>query len=87
MRFNSIDKDRYELCFSTGVTIFFSCGEPVAAYVPTYGYVRTPPKGGWFNKIDRHVKRWLKEDAKQVEREELENLISSSGLYKQWYPK
>ncbi len=81
MRFNPIDKDRYELCFSTGVTVFFSCGEPVAGYIPTLGYVKTAPKKGWFNKTNRHVKEWIKEEAKEVEVKDLENFIETSGVY------
>ena len=87
MRFNPIAKDRYELCFSTGVTIFFSCGEPVAGYVPTLGYVRTAPQKGFFNKTNRHVKEWIKEEAKEVEVKDLENFIETSGVYREWYKK
>ena len=86
MRVNPIGKDRYEICFSTGVTVFFSCGEPVAGYVPTLGYVRTPPQKGLFNKTNRHVKDWLKEEAQEVNVKDLEGLIESSGLFKEWYP-
>ena len=86
VRFNPIDKDRYELCFSTGVTIFFSCGKPVAGYVPSFGYIRTAPQKGWFNKTNRHVKEWLKEEAKEVDVKDLEGFINSSGMYKEWYP-
>ena len=87
MKFNPIDKDRYELCFSTGVTVFFSCGEPVAGYIPTFGYVKTAPKKGWFNKTNRHVKEWIKEEAKEIEVKDLENFIETSGVYREWYRK
>ena len=86
VRFNPIDKDRYELCFSTGVTIFFSCGNPVAGYVPSFGYIRTAPQKGWFSKTNRHVKELLKEEPKEVDVKDLEGFINSSGMYKEWYP-
>ena len=87
MRFNPIDKDRYELCFSTGVTVFFSCGEPVAGFIPTFGYVKTAPKKGWFNKTNRHVNEWVKEEAEEVNVKDLENFIETSGVYREWYRK
>ncbi len=88
MKFNPIDKERYELCFSTGVKVFFSLGKPVAGYVPTVGYIRSAPQTGWFNKTNRHVKEWLSgEEAREVMDENFENLISSSGSWdNSWYP-
>ena len=33
------------------------------------------------------MKKWLDgRDAKEIEQQELDNLISSSGMYREWYP-
>ena len=89
MRFNVIDKTRYELCFSTGAKVFFSHGKPVAGYVPSVGYIKASPEPGFFSKVNGHVKKWLNgEEAREVKEENFENLISSSGAWDHsWYSK
>ena len=57
MRLTPIATNQTQVDYDSGMQVFFSYKTPVAAYIPTKGYVRTSTK--WSKTTTRHINKWL----------------------------
>ena len=53
MQLRQLGSNQSKLCFEDGKEIFFSYETPVAAYIPSLGYVKTSKK--WSRTTSRHI--------------------------------
>ena len=58
MKLTPIAANQTEVSYNNGTQVFFSYRTPVAAYVPSQGYIRTAKK--WSVTTSRHINKWLK---------------------------
>ena len=58
MKLTPIAANQTELNLNNGTQVFFSYKTPVAAYVPSQGYIRTDKF--WSTTTSRHINKWLK---------------------------
>ena len=73
MRLTPIATNQTEVEFDSGVQVFFSYKTPVAAYIPTKGYVRTSTK--WSSTTTKHINKWLDGvNATEVDQAILDNI-------------
>ena len=59
MKLTPIAANQNEVTINDGTQIFFSYRTPVAAYLPSEGYVRTSKF--WSVTTSRHINKWLKD--------------------------
>ena len=57
MKLTPIATNQTELNLNNGTQVFFSYKTPVAAYVPSQGYIRTDKF--WSTTTSRHINKWL----------------------------
>jgi hypothetical protein len=57
MKLTPIASNQTELNLNNGTQVFFSYKTPVAAYVPSQGYIRTDKF--WSTTTSRHINKWL----------------------------
>ena len=57
MKLTPIAANQTEVSINDGTQIFFSYRTPVAAYLPSKGYVRT--ERFWSKTTSRHINKWL----------------------------
>ena len=57
MKLTPIAANQTEVSINDGTQIFFSYRTPVAAYLPSKGYVRT--ERFWSKTSSRHIIKWL----------------------------
>ena len=73
MHIQSIGSNQTELTFNKG-QVLFSYKTPVAAYVPSLGYIKTATK--WSSTTSRHINKWLEGvTATVVNQSVLDNLV------------
>ena len=77
MKLTPIAANQTEVSYNNGTQGFFRYRTPVAAYVPSQGYIRTAKK--WSSTTSRHVNKWLNgvNNVIEVPQEQLEELVES----------
>ena len=77
MKLTPIAANQTEVSYNNGTQVFFSYRTPVAAYVPSQGYIRTAKK--WSVTTSRHINMWLGgiNNVSEVTQEQLNNLVES----------
>ena len=77
MKLTPIAANQTEVSYNNGTQVFFSYRTPVAAYVPSQGYIRTAKK--WSVTTSRHINKWLGgvNNVTEVTQEQLNNLVES----------
>ena len=77
MKLTPIAANQTEISYNNGTQVFFSYRTPVAAYVPSQGYIRTAKK--WSVTTSRHINKWLGgvNNVTEVTQEQLNNLVES----------
>tara|TARA_B100000287_G_C20506038_1_gene731105 strand:+ start:58 stop:291 length:234 start_codon:yes stop_codon:yes gene_type:complete len=75
MKLTPIAANQTEVSYNNGTQVFFSYRTPVAAYVPSQGYIRTAKK--WSVTTSRHINKWLGgiNNVTEVTQEQLNNLV------------
>ena len=75
MKLTPIAANQTQLNLNDGTEVFFSYRTPVAAYLPTQGYIRTAKK--WSVTTSRHINKWLKgiTEVTEVPQEMLTELV------------
>jgi len=76
MKLTPIAANQTEVTINDGTQIFFSYRTPVAAYLPSKGYVRTSQF--WSVTTSRHINKWLKgvNNVTEIEQTVLDNLAA-----------
>ncbi len=76
MKLTPIAANQNEVELTNGTQIFFSYRTPVAAYLPSEGYVRTSKF--WSVTTSRHINKWLKNvtNVKEIDQSVLDNLTA-----------
>ena len=76
MNLSPIDANQNEVTINDGTQIFFSYRTPVAAYLPSEGYVRTSKF--WSVTTSRHINKWLGSvtNVTEIEQSVLDNLAA-----------
>ena len=76
MKLTPIAANQTELTINDGTQIFFSYRTPVAAYLPSEGYVRTSKF--WSVTTSRHINKWLGSvtNVTEIEQSVLDNLAA-----------
>ena len=76
MKLTPIAANQNEVELTNGTQIFFSYRTPVAAYLPSEGYVRTSKF--WSVTTSRHINKWLKNvtNVKEIDQSVLDNLAA-----------
>ncbi len=77
MKLTPIAANQNEIEFTDGTQVFFSYKTPVAAYLPSRGYVRTAKY--WSKTTTRHINNWVGRcvETEEISQEELDNLVAS----------
>ena len=77
MQLTPIAANQTEVSYNNGTQVFFSYRTPVAAYLPSQGYIRTAKK--WSVTTSRHINKWLGgvNNVTEVTQEQLNNLVES----------
>ena len=77
MKLTPIAANQTEVSYNNGTQVFFSYRTPVAAYLPSQGYIRTAKK--WSVTTYRHINKWLGgvNNVTEVTQEQLNNLVES----------
>ncbi len=77
MKLTPIAANQTEVSYNNGTQVFFSYRTPVAAYLPSQGYIRTAKK--WSVTTSRHINKWLGgvNNVTEVTQEQLNNLVES----------
>ena len=77
MKLTPIAANQTEVSYNNGTQVFFSYRTPVAAYLPSQGYIRTAKK--WSVTTSRHIIKWLGgvNNVTEVTQEQLNNLVES----------
>ena len=77
MQLTPIAANQTQLNLNDGTEVFFSYRTPVAAYLPSQGYIRTAKK--WSVTTSRHINKWLGgvNNVTEVTQEQLNNLVES----------
>ena len=77
MELTPIAANQTEVSYNNGTQVFFSYRTPVAAYLPSQGYIRTAKK--WSVTTSRHINKWLGgvNNVTEVTQEQLNNLVES----------
>jgi hypothetical protein len=75
MKLTPIATNQTEVSYNNGLQVFFSYRTPVAAYVPSQGYIRTDKF--WSTTTSRHINKWLGgiNEVTKVSQEMLEELV------------
>ena len=75
MKLTPIAANQTEVSYNNGLQVFFSYRTPVAAYVPSQGYIRTDKF--WSTTTSRHINKWLGgiNNVTKVSQEILEELV------------
>ena len=76
MKLTPIVANQTEVSINDGTHIFFSYRTPVAAYLPSKGYVRT--ERFWSKTTSRHINKWLQgvNNVSEVSQTVLDNLAA-----------
>ena len=76
MKLTPIAANQNEVTINDGTQIFFSYITPVAAYLPSEGYVRTAKF--WSVTTSRHINKWLKNvtNVTEIDQSVLDNLAA-----------
>ena len=76
MKLTPIAANQNEVTINDGTQIFFSYRTPVAAYLPSKGYVRT--ERFWSKTTSRHINKWLQgvNNVSEVSQTVLDNLAA-----------
>ncbi len=76
MKLTPIAANQTEVSINDGTQIFFSYRTPVAAYLPSKGYVRT--ERFWSKTTSRHINKWLQgvNNVSEVSQSVLDNLAA-----------
>ena len=76
MKLTPIAANQTEVSINAGTQIFFSYRTPVAAYLPSKGYVRT--ERFWSKTTSRHINKWLQgvNNVSEVSQTVLDNLAA-----------
>ena len=76
MKLTPIAANQNEVSINDGTQIFFSYRTPVAAYLPSKGYVRT--ERFWSKTTSRHINKWLQgvNNVSEVSQTVLDNLAA-----------
>ena len=76
MKLTPIAANQNEVELTNGTQIFFSYRTPVAAYLPSEGYVRTSKF--WSVTTSRHINKWLKNvtNVQEIDQTVLDNLAA-----------
>ena len=76
MKLTPIAANQTEVSINDGTQIFFSYRTPVAAYLPSKGYVRT--ERFWSKTTYRHINKWLQgvNNVSEVSQTVLDNLAA-----------
>ena len=76
MTLTPIAANQTEVSINDGTQIFFSYRTPVAAYLPSKGYVRT--ERFWSKTTSRHINKWLQgvNNVSEVSQTVLDNLAA-----------
>jgi|TARA_B100001996_G_scaffold104390_1_gene78490 hypothetical protein len=76
MKLTPIAANQTEVSINDGTQIFFSYRTPVAAYLPSKGYVRT--ERFWSKTTSRHINKWLQgvNNVSEVSQTVLDNLAA-----------
>ena len=76
MKLTPIAANQPEVSINDGTQIFFSYRTPVAAYLPSKGYVRT--ERFWSKTTSRHINKWLQgvNNVSEVSQTVLDNLAA-----------
>tara|TARA_B100000579_G_scaffold393942_1_gene370939 strand:- start:139 stop:369 length:231 start_codon:yes stop_codon:yes gene_type:complete len=76
LKLTPIAANQNEVTINDGTQIFFSYRTPVAAYLPSEGYVRTSKF--WSVTTSRHINKWLGSvtNVKEIEQSVLDNLAA-----------
>ena len=77
MKLTPIAANQTEVSYNNGTQVFFSYRTPVAAYLPSQGYIRTAKK--WSVTTSRHINKWLGgvNNVTEDTQEQLNNLVES----------
>ena len=77
MKLTPIAANQTEISYNNGTQVCFSYRTPVAAYLPSQGYIRTAKK--WSVTTSRHINKWLGgvNNVTEVTQEQLNNLVES----------
>ena len=76
MKLTPIAANQNEVELTNGTQIFFSYRTPVAAYLPSKGYVRTSKF--WSVTTSRHINKWLNNvtNVQEIDQSVLDNLAA-----------
>ena len=76
MKLTPLGANQTEVSINDGTQIFFSYRTPVAAYLPSKGYVRT--ERFWSKTTSRHINKWLQgvNNVSEVSQTVLDNLAA-----------
>jgi hypothetical protein len=76
LKLTPIAANQNEVTINDGTQIFFSYRTPVAAYLPSEGYVRTSKF--WSVTTSRHINKWLGSvtNVTEIEQSVLDNLAA-----------
>ena len=76
MKLTPIAANQNEVELTNGTQIFFSYRTPVAAYLPSEGYVRTAKF--WSVTTSRHINKWLNNvtNVQEIDQSVLDNLAA-----------
>ena len=76
MKLTPIAANQTEVSINDGTQLFFSYRTPVAAYLPSKGYVRT--ERFWSKTTSRHINKWLQgvNNVSEVSQTVLDNLAA-----------
>lgn len=75
MKVKRLGNTSLEMEFNNGVQVLVSYNTPVAAFVPSRGYIRTSTK--WSKTTSKHINLWLEGvNAQEVDQSELDGLMA-----------
>ena len=75
MKLIPLGSNKNTVRFNDGTEVFFSYQTPVAAYVPTQGYMRTTQR--YSVTTTKHINQWLNgADVEMVDQEFINGLVS-----------
>lgn len=75
MKVKRLGNTSLEMEFNNGVQVLVSYNTPVAAFVPSRGYIRTSTK--WSVTTSKHINKWLEGvNAQEVDQSELDGLMA-----------
>lgn len=75
MKLHTIGSNQTQLSLPDGIELFFSYDIPVAAFIPSMGYVRTEK----YHSVttSKHINRWTDKTQRTVTQKFLDELVSA----------